>query len=70
MLGYCNYASSEDPMSGQYSYFGTGQPRRALSFMDVFEFSADDLAANRSGTATDKQLALPFVSIYWIIDRP
>src|SRR5262249_52635018 len=44
-------------MSQQNSFFGTGQPGRALSFMDVFEFNADDLAANRSGTATEKQIA-------------
>jgi hypothetical protein len=49
--------AAEDTMSEQNSFFGTGQPGRALSFMDVFEFSADDLAANRSGTATAKQIA-------------
>jgi len=39
------------------SAYGVTQVGRAATLMDAFEFDAGDLAANRSGTITDRQLS-------------
>jgi hypothetical protein len=39
------------------SAYGSTQPGHAPTLMGAFEFDAGDLAANRSGTMTDRQLA-------------
>lgn len=47
-------------MNQQNNAYGSaqmGQINYAPTMMDVFEFNADDLAANRNGTATERQLA-------------
>ena len=49
-------ANGENGMDQLSSAYGSTQPGYAPTLMDAFEFDAGDLAANRSGTITDRQL--------------
>lgn len=44
-------------MNQQNSVYPSAQPNIASGMMSAFAFTADDLTANRMGTATEKQLA-------------
>lgn len=43
-------------MNKQDVGFGTTQPHQVPSLMGAFDFTAEDLAANRNGAATERQL--------------